>query len=85
MQRERERAKQEYLKERDQVESAIQRLVEEDREMARAKNEKTLQVQADMIQSQNEKRALIQRQREIEQFENEMVRKYAEEQETRQN
>ena len=85
MQRERERAKQEYLKERDQVESAIQRLVEEDREMARAKNEKTLQVQADMILSQNEKRALIQRQREIEQFENEMVRKYAEEQETRQN
>ena len=38
-----------------------------------------------MILSQNEKRALIQRQREIEQFENEMVRKYAEEQQSRQN
>lgn len=38
-----------------------------------------------MILSQNEKRALIKRQKEIEEFENEMVRKYAEEQENRQN
>lgn len=38
-----------------------------------------------MVLSQNEKRALIQRQKEIDQFENEMVRKYAEEQENRQN
>jgi len=66
------------LKERDQVDAIIQRMIEEDREMARITNLKVQQAQADMILSQNEKRALITRNVEMENFENEMVRQYAE-------
>jgi hypothetical protein len=43
------------------------------------------QAQADMILSMQEKRALLQRQKEIEELENEMVRQYAEQQQQRQN
>jgi len=46
--------------------------------MARITNLKVQQAQADMILSQNEKRALITRNVEMENFENEMVRQYAE-------
>lgn len=66
------------MKERDQVDAIIQRMIEEDREMARITNLKVQQAQADMILSQNEKRALITRNVEMENFENEMVRQYAE-------
>ena len=67
-------AHQEYLKEKDQVDNIIQRMISEDREMARIQNLKMQQAQADMILSVNEKRALIKRQEEMEAFENEMVR-----------
>ena len=67
-------AKEEYLKERDQVDAIIQRMISEDREMARIQNLKMQQAQADMILSMNEKRALIKRQQEMEAYENEMVR-----------
>ena len=53
-------------------------MIEEDREMARIQNLKMNQSQADMILSQNEKRALIRRQKEMDEYENEMVRRYAE-------
>jgi hypothetical protein len=43
------------------------------------------QAQADMILSVNEKRALITRQGELEQYENEMVRQYAAQQQQRLN
>jgi len=43
------------------------------------------QAQADMILSVNEKRALVQRQGELEQYENEMVRQYAAQQQQRLN
>merc|ERR1712091_221840 len=55
-------------------------MIAEDREMARIQNLKMQQAQADMILSQNEKKALIKRQQEMEAFENEMVRQYAEQQ-----
>jgi len=55
-------------------------MISEDREMARIQNLKMQQAQADMILSMNEKRALIKRQDEMEAFENEMVRQYAEQQ-----
>ena len=71
-------AHQEYLKEKDQVDNIIQRMISEDREMARIQNLKMQQAQADMILSVNEKKALIKRQEEMEAFENEMVRQYAE-------
>lgn len=73
-------AQAEYLKEKDQVDNIIQRMISEDREMARIQNLKMQQAQADMILSMNEKRALIKRQDEMEAFENEMVRQYAEQQ-----
>lgn len=66
------------MKERDQVDAIIQRMISEDREMARIQNLKMQQAQADMILSMNEKRALIKRQQEMEAYENEMVRQYAE-------
>lgn len=67
-------AQEEYLKERDQVDAIIQRMISEDREMARIQNLKMQQAQADMILSMNEKRALVKRQQEMEAYENEMVR-----------
>jgi len=66
------------MKEKEQVDNIIQRMISEDREMARIQNLKMQQSQADMILSTNEKRALIKRQEEMEAFENEMVRQYAE-------
>lgn len=48
--------------------------------MARIQSLKQQQAQADMILSINEKRALIKRQEEMDAFENEMVRQYAEQQ-----
>ena len=75
----------EYLKERDHVDSMILRAIEEDKEMARIQNLKMLQAQADMILSVNEKQALFRRQKEMEMYENEMVRRYAEQQEQRLN
>ena len=53
--------------------------------MARIQNLKMQQAQADMILSVNEKRALIRRQEEMEAYENEMVRQYAEQQQQRLN
>ena len=38
-----------------------------------------------MILSQNEKRALLQRQKELDQYEDEMVRRYAQQQQKRQD
>ncbi len=75
----------EYLKERDHVDSMILRAIEEDREMALIQNLKMQQAQADMILSVNEKQALFRRQKEMEMYENEMVRRYAEQQEQRLN
>lgn len=55
-------------------------MIEEDKELARIIQQKKEQAQADMILSHNEKRALIARQKQLEQYEDEMVRRYAAEQ-----
>lgn len=68
-----------------QVDNVVQRMIDEDREMARITAQKMEQAQADMILSVNEKRALQRRQQEMEQYENEMVRQYAEQQQQRLN
>jgi len=60
-------------------------MIGEDREMARITQQKMEQAQADMILSVNEKRALIRRQKELEEYENEMVRQYASQQQDRLN
>ena len=45
--------------------------------------QKKEQSQADMILSMNEKRALLKRQKEMEEYEDEMVRRYAQQQQAR--
>lgn len=78
-------AYQQYTKEKDQVDNVIQKMIDEDREMARITSLKMEQAQADMILSINEKRALQRRQQEMETYENEMVRRYAQQQQERLN
>ena len=60
-------------------------MIEEDNEQSRIIQQKKEQSQADMILSQNEKRALLKRQREMDQYEDEMVRRYAQQQQARQD
>ena len=60
-------------------------MISEDNEQGRINMQKKEQAQADMILSQNEKRALLQRQREMEEYEDEMVRRYAQQQQARQD
>lgn len=60
-------------------------MIDEDNEMARIGQAKTEQAKADMILSHNEKRALKKRQADLEKFEEEMVRRYAAQQQQRQD
>lgn len=60
-------------------------MIEEDNEMGRIMIQKKEQSQADMILSINEKRALLKRQAEMERYEDEMVRRYAAQQQQRQD
>ena len=60
-------------------------MIAEDNEQGRISMQKKEQAQADMILSQNEKRALLQRQKEMEEYEDEMVRRYAQQQQARQD
>ena len=59
-------------------------MIEEDNEVSRINQQKKEQSQADMILSMNEKRALLKRQKEMEEYEDEMVRRYAQQQQERQ-
>ena len=52
-------------------------MIEEDHEMMRINKVKQEQSKQDMILSVNEKQALLKRQREIEEYEEELVRRYA--------
>ena len=60
-------------------------MIEEDNEQARINMQKKEQSQADMILSMNEKRALLKRQKEMEEYEDEMVRRYAQQQQARED
>lgn len=81
----REEAYQEYVKEKAQVDAVVQRMIEEDNQASRINMQKKEQSQADMILSMNEKRALLKRQKEMEEFEDEMVRRYAQQQQARED
>ena len=81
----RQQAHEEYLREKEQVDAVVQRMIEEDNKQSRIVQQKKEQSQADMILSQNEKRALLKRQREMDQYEDEMVRRYAQQQQARQD
>jgi len=60
-------------------------MIEEDNEQSRIMQQKKEQSCADMILSQNEKRALLKRQCEMDTYEDEMVRRYAQQQQARQD
>jgi len=66
------------MREKSQVDAVVNRMIEEDNEQARINLQKKEQSQADMILSMNEKRALLKRQKDMEEYEDEMVRRYAE-------
>lgn len=70
-------AKVQYQQERQQVDTIINKMIDEDHEMMRITKMKQEQSKQDMILSQNEKRALLKRQRELEEYEDEMVRRFA--------
>lgn len=72
----RNEAQQEYLRERDQVDAIINKMIQEDHEMMKINKMKQEQVKQDMILSVNEKNALLKRQRELELYEDGLVRKY---------
>lgn len=72
----RQQARKEYEKERNQVDRIINKMIEEDHEMMRITKMKQEQSKQDMILSVNEKKALVKRQRELEQYEEELVRRY---------
>lgn len=76
----REQAYQEYAAERGQVDAIINRMIDEDHEMMRITKMKVEQSKQDMILSVNEKKALLKRQKELEEYEEELVRRYAQQQ-----
>ena len=79
----REDALAEYVKERNNVDQIINKMIEEDHEMIRINKMKQEQSKQDMILSVNEKKALLQRQKELEEYEEELVRQYASQQQER--
>ena len=79
----REQAYLEYAKEREQVDAIINKMIDEDHEMMRINKMKQEQSKQDMILSVNEKKALLKRQRELEEYEEELVRRYAAQQQDR--
>ena len=72
----REEAFAEYAIERQQVDDIINKMIAEDHEMMRITKMKQEQSKQDMVLSVNEKKALLKRQRELEEYEEELVRKY---------
>jgi len=70
----REDAMEEYIRERANVDAIINKMIEEDHEMIRINKMKQEQSKQDMILSVNEKKALLQRQKELEEYEEELVR-----------
>ena len=76
----REQAYQEYAAEKGQVDQIINRMIDEDHEMMRITKMKQEQSKQDMILSVNEKKALLKRQKELEEYEEALVRRYAQQQ-----
>jgi hypothetical protein len=65
------------LREKEQVDKVISKMIEEDQKMVALIRMKQEQAKLDMVQSVNEKRELQRKQRELEEYENEMLRRYA--------
>lgn len=58
-------------------------MIEEDQRMVALIRMKQEQAKLDMVQSVTEKRELLRKQKELEEYENEMLRRYAQQQEGR--
>lgn len=80
----RQEAYQEYMKEKGQVDKVISKMIDEDQKMIALIKMKQEQSKLDMVQSVTEKRDLVRKQKELEVYENEMLRRYSEQQEGRQ-
>jgi hypothetical protein len=78
-------AQAEYEKEKANVEAVIQQMINEDMAMMHLTKAKQEQSKRDMIASLMIKKANLDRLREIDRYENEMVRKYAELQDKRES
>lgn len=72
------------MREKDQVDKVITKMIEEDQKMIALIRIKQEQSKLDMVQSVSEKRELVRKQQELEEYENEMLRRYAYQQEGRQ-
>jgi len=66
----RREAYEEYIREKDQVDRVITRMIEEDQKLMQMTRMKQDQAKLDMIQSVNEKREMTRKQRELEDYEN---------------
>ena len=70
----------EYLKEKDQVDRVINKMIEEDQKMMQLTKLKQDQAKHDMIMSVQEKREMERKRKELEEYENEMLKRFAEQQ-----
>lgn len=77
------RAREEYLKEKSQVDQVIQKMIAEDTRMVQMTAEKQEQAKQDMFVSIMEKKRQEREKKLLEEQENEMVREYARQQEAR--
>lgn len=81
----RQLAYQQYLKEKEVADQSVQRLIQEDLQNIQLVNQKKDQQVKDMVLSKEEKYARDKRERELQEHENEMVRRYAQNQQQRNN
>lgn len=76
----RREAYEEYLREKESVDRVINKMIEEDQKLIQLTKMKQDQAKHDMILSVNEKREMLRRQKELEEYETEMLRRFAEQQ-----
>ena len=80
----RRRAREEYLREKEQVDNVISKMIQEDTKMMQLTKEKQEHAKQDMFVSIMEKKRQEREKKLLEEQENEMVREYARQQEARQ-
>ena len=73
-------AYQEYLKEKDQVDTVIHKMIEEDQQIMSMNKQKQDQAKQDMIMSVTEKRDMLRREKQQQEYETEQLQRYAQQQ-----
>jgi hypothetical protein len=74
-----------YLKEKEQVDKVINKMIEEDVKLIELTKIKQQQAKTDMILSVNEKKEMQRRRQELEAYENDMLKRFAEQQQMRED